>query len=68
MTKLKRVESDGWKPFKLDGAVFSDGYDEGLIGIEELTDYSLEKSNIKAKIVRTTNKSKKRSKVILFRF
>ncbi|KAL2717010.1 ATP-dependent RNA helicase DDX24-like [Vespula squamosa] len=64
MTKLKHVDSDGWKPFKLDGAVFSDGCAEGLIGIEELTDYNLEKSNKKAKIVVTTNKSKKRSKSV----
>nr|XP_050870019.1 ATP-dependent RNA helicase DDX24 [Vespula vulgaris] len=64
MTKLKHIESNGWKPFKLDGAVFSDGYAEGLIGIEELTDYNLEKSNKKTKIVATTNKSKKRSKSV----
>ncbi|XP_046818958.1 ATP-dependent RNA helicase DDX24 isoform X2 [Vespa crabro] len=64
MTKLKHVGFDEWKPFKLDGAVFSDGYANGLIGIEELTDYNLEKSNSKGKIVVTTNKSKKRSKSV----
>lgn len=62
MTKLKHVEPIGWKPLKLDGAIFSDGCADGLIGIEELTDYKLEKSSKKAKIVITDKKPKKRTK------
>lgn len=62
MTKLKHVEPIGWKPLKLDGSIFSDGCADGLIGIEELTDYKLEKSNKKAKIVITDKKPKKRTK------
>ncbi|XP_043518935.1 ATP-dependent RNA helicase DDX24 [Frieseomelitta varia] len=50
MTKKKHNNLSGWKPLKLEGSVFSNNV-EDLIGIEELTDYKLEKENNKTKIV-----------------
>lgn len=50
MTKRKQNTVSDWKPLKLEGSVFSGDID-GLIGIEELTDYELEKQNNKTKIV-----------------
>ncbi|KOX77239.1 ATP-dependent RNA helicase DDX24 [Melipona quadrifasciata] len=50
MTKKKHNNLSGWKPLKLEGSVFS-GNVEDLIGIEELTDYKLEKENDKTEIV-----------------
>lgn len=56
MGKIKKETSSRWKPLKLDGALFAEGVD-GLIGIEELTDYSIEKGNKKRKAVRSDEKS-----------
>ncbi|XP_076230971.1 ATP-dependent RNA helicase DDX24 [Calliopsis andreniformis] len=50
MPKVKQNNSKVWKPLTLEGSVFSNGV-EGLIGIEELTDYKLEKENNKEKTV-----------------
>ncbi|KAG5324186.1 DDX24 helicase, partial [Acromyrmex heyeri] len=55
MTKSKRVSDNGWKSVTLEGALLSNDI-EGLIGIEELTDYNLERSS-KGKIITTTVKS-----------
>ncbi|XP_018306369.1 ATP-dependent RNA helicase ddx24, partial [Mycetomoellerius zeteki] len=60
MTKSKRVNDNGWKPVTLEGALLSNDI-EGLIGIEELTDYSLERSK-KGKIVTTRVKSTEEKK------
>ncbi|KAK1130176.1 hypothetical protein K0M31_018316 [Melipona bicolor] len=63
MTKKKHNNLSGWKPLKLEGSVFS-GNIEDLIGIEELTDYKLEKENDKTKIVNCNEESnKKKDKV-----
>nr|XP_034181790.1 ATP-dependent RNA helicase DDX24 [Osmia lignaria]XP_034181791.1 ATP-dependent RNA helicase DDX24 [Osmia lignaria] len=61
MTKRKHNSVSDWKPLKLEGSVFSGGID-GLIGIEELTDYELEKQNNKTKIV-THNKEDNNEKI-----
>ncbi|CAL7938624.1 unnamed protein product [Xylocopa violacea] len=50
MTKKKNKKLGEWKPLKLEGSVFSSDVD-GLIGIEELTDYKLKKENNQIKIV-----------------
>jgi hypothetical protein len=52
MTKAKKINENGWKPLTLKGAILSNDI-EGLIGIEELTDYNLERSNKKGNIVTT---------------
>ncbi|XP_076681119.1 ATP-dependent RNA helicase DDX24 isoform X2 [Andrena cerasifolii] len=57
MSKIKRNNSSGWKPLTLEGSVFSAGVD-GLIGIEELTDYQLEQGNRKRKILVSDRKAK----------
>ncbi|XP_012252477.2 ATP-dependent RNA helicase DDX24 [Athalia rosae] len=49
MGKIKKEECAAWKPLKLDGAFISEGID-GLIGIEELTDYGVIRST-KRKLV-----------------
>lgn len=58
MTKTEKINDCEWKPVTLESTLLSNGI-EGLIGIEELTDYSLERSNKKGKIftteVRSTN-------------
>lgn len=54
MTKTK-VNDNGWKAVPLEGALLANSI--GLIGIEELTDYNLEKSNKKGKVVITKVKS-----------
>lgn len=64
MTKSKRVNDNGWKPVTLEGALLSNDI-EGLIGIEELTDYSLERSK-KGKIVTTRVKSTEEKKVSIY--
>lgn len=61
MAKVKRVES-GWKHVTLEGSLLSNGI-EGLIGIEELTDYSLERSSKKGKIVTTKVNSVEKNKL-----
>lgn len=49
MTKLKKGAGQGkWQALKLEGDFLS-GDVEGLIGIEELTDYKWEKGNKKSK-------------------
>ncbi|XP_076761647.1 ATP-dependent RNA helicase DDX24 [Xylocopa sonorina] len=50
MTKKKNKSIGEWKPLKLEGSVFSSDVD-GLIGIEELTDYKLKKEKNQIKIV-----------------
>lgn len=50
MTKKKHNSLSGWKPLKLEGSVFSSNV-EDLIGIEELTEYKLEKETNRTKIV-----------------
>ncbi|KAL0128779.1 hypothetical protein PUN28_003878 [Cardiocondyla obscurior] len=62
MGKIKRTNDD-WKPVTLEGAVLSNGI-EGLIGIEELTDYNLERSTKKGKLVTTQVKSSEQSKLV----
>ncbi|XP_078036621.1 ATP-dependent RNA helicase DDX24 isoform X2 [Augochlora pura] len=57
MPQVKQSDLNGWKPLTLDGSVFSGGVD-GLIGVEELTDYKLEKKNNKRKIVISNVRSK----------
>ncbi|XP_011305135.1 ATP-dependent RNA helicase DDX24 [Fopius arisanus] len=47
MTKIKRKGVKTWKPLTLEGAILSSGV-EGLIGIEELVDYSLENKSEKS--------------------
>ncbi|XP_046417990.1 ATP-dependent RNA helicase DDX24 [Neodiprion fabricii] len=61
MGKIKKDKSQTWKPLKLEGAFFAEGID-GLIGIEELTDYSLEKGTKKRKATRSDDKSDKGNK------
>lgn len=69
--KTKRINEDGWKPVTLEGTLLSNSI-EGLIGIEELTDYSLEhmqnkdphwQNRKKGKIITTEIKSAKKEKV-----
>ncbi|XP_031834227.2 ATP-dependent RNA helicase DDX24 [Nomia melanderi] len=50
MSKKKQSDLNAWKPLALDGSVFSGGID-GLIGVEELTNYKLEKESNTTKIV-----------------
>lgn len=59
MAKKKHSNLSIWKPLKLEGSVFS-GNVEDLIGIEELTDYKLEKENNKTKIVIYNDKNDKK--------
>ncbi|XP_046738712.1 ATP-dependent RNA helicase DDX24 isoform X2 [Diprion similis] len=61
MGKIKKDKSNTWKPLKLEGAFLAEGID-GLIGIEELTDYSLEKGTKKRKATRSDDKSDKGKK------
>ena len=65
MTKSKRINDNGWKPVTLDGALLSNDI-EGLIGIEELMDYNLERSNKKGKIITTKVKSTEEKKVSIY--
>ncbi|XP_012232773.2 ATP-dependent RNA helicase DDX24 [Linepithema humile] len=64
MTKTKKVNDSGWKPVPLEGALLSNS--TGLIGIEELTEYNLEKSSKKGKLViievKSTEEKKSASK------
>ncbi|XP_076644359.1 ATP-dependent RNA helicase DDX24 [Halictus rubicundus] len=50
MPSTKINNFNAWKPLTLEGSVFSGGID-GLIGVEELTDYKLEKKNNKTKVL-----------------
>lgn len=50
MSKRKQSDINAWKPLTLDSSVFSGGID-GLIGVEELTNYKLEKESNITKIV-----------------
>lgn len=52
----------GWKPVTLEGALLSNDI-EGLIAIEELTDYNLERSSKKGDVLITEVKSAKKKKV-----
>lgn len=65
MTKVKRVNNNEWKPVTLEGTLLSNGI-EGLIGIEELTDYNLERSSKKGKTVITEVKSTEKKKVSVY--
>lgn len=56
MTKIKRANDNEWKPVTLEGTLLSNGI-EGLIGIEELTDYNLERTSRRGKLVTTEVKS-----------
>ncbi|XP_063990842.1 ATP-dependent RNA helicase DDX24 [Diachasmimorpha longicaudata] len=47
MRKIKQKGSSSWKPLTLEGTILSSGV-EGLIGIEELADYSLENKSEKS--------------------
>lgn len=60
MTKTKKNDS-GWKPVPLEGALLSNSAE--LIGIEELTEYNLEKSSKKGKVIITEVKSTEKKKV-----
>jgi len=62
MTKTKRTRDSDWKPVTLEGTLLSNNI-EGLIGIEELTDYSLERSSKKGKVITTKVKSTEKKKV-----
>jgi len=62
MIKAKRVNENGWKAVTLEGAILSNDI-EGLIGIEELTDYNLERSSKKGNIITTKVKSAKKNQV-----
>lgn len=62
MTKSKHNSGDEWRPVTLEGAVLSSGID-GLVGIEELTDYNLERGNKKRNIITTNVISAKKKKV-----
>jgi len=62
MTKTKRTRDSDWKPVTLEGTLLSNDI-EGLIGIEELTDYSLERSSKKGKVITTKVKSTEKKKV-----
>lgn len=62
MRKTKQVSDNGWKPVPLEGAFLSNSV-EGLIGIEELTDYSLERSNKRGKVTTIQVTSDKQKKV-----
>ncbi|CAK9823763.1 ATP-dependent RNA helicase DDX24 [Anthophora retusa] len=50
MTKKKQSISSAWRPLKLEGSVLSGDVGD-LIGIEELTDYQLQKEDNRTKIV-----------------
>ncbi|CAK9801225.1 ATP-dependent RNA helicase DDX24 [Anthophora quadrimaculata] len=50
MTKKKQSNSSTWRPLKLEGSVLSGDVGD-LIGIEELTDYQLQKEDNRTKIV-----------------
>lgn len=65
MTKVKRTNNDGWKPVTLEGTLLSNNI-EGLIGIEELTDYNLERSSKKGKVVTIEVKSTEKKKVSIY--
>lgn len=58
MVKVKKSKPSKWKPLKLEGSFFSEGV-EGLIGIEELTEYNLEKRNRKRKVTNSDVKLEK---------
>ncbi|XP_053983890.1 ATP-dependent RNA helicase DDX24 [Hylaeus volcanicus] len=58
MSKMMKSNFSGWKPLTLEGSVFSDAVD-GLIGVEELTDYKLEKKNNKTNILICDGEKKK---------
>ena len=45
LPRREKIKSDGWKDVELEGAFLNSEVD-GLIGIEELTDYKLEDSKI----------------------
>ncbi|XP_022186152.2 ATP-dependent RNA helicase DDX24 [Nilaparvata lugens] len=46
MVKVKtNGKSLSWKPVEIDGSLFTEGGCEGLVGIEELTDYELTEDN-----------------------
>ncbi|GAB1870027.1 ATP-dependent RNA helicase [Camponotus japonicus] len=57
--KAKRINDSEWKPVTLEGTLVSNGI-EGLIGIEELTDYNLERNSKRGKIITTEVKSAKK--------
>jgi len=67
MTKVKRTNNNGWKPVTLEGTLLSNNI-EGLIGIEELTDYNLERSSKKGKVVTIEVKSTEKKKVSIYFF
>jgi len=62
MTRTKRTRDSDWKPVTLEGTLLSNNI-EGLIGIEELTDYSLERSSKKGNVITTKVKSTEEKKV-----
>ncbi|EZA59290.1 hypothetical protein DMN91_008515 [Ooceraea biroi] len=55
----KEVNDSGWKALTLEGSLLSNGI-EGLIGIEELTEYNLERSSKKGNLVTTKVKPKRK--------
>lgn len=63
MPKLKQNNSRAWKPVALEGSVFSSGI-EGLVGIEELTDYKLEEKDNAMKILICDSSSKNEKKKV----
>lgn len=62
MMKAKRVKDSEWKPVILEGTILSNDI-AGLIGIEELTDYNLERSSKRGNVVTTQVTSAKQTKV-----
>ncbi|XP_033212431.1 ATP-dependent RNA helicase DDX24 isoform X2 [Belonocnema kinseyi] len=61
LSKKKKVNSDGWKSVKFDGAIVNSEIGE-LIGIEEMTDYKLEDGKIISLNSSNSEKSTKRLK------
>ncbi|XP_032665529.1 ATP-dependent RNA helicase ddx24 [Odontomachus brunneus] len=64
MKESIQSNDDRWKPVTLEGAVLSSGV-EGLIGIEELTDYNLERNSKRGDVTITNVKSVEKKKKTL---
>lgn len=58
MPKIREIKSNGWKPVDLEGPILASSFD-GLIGIEELTDYTVTKGKKKSKIIQSTASKRK---------
>lgn len=62
MKESIQSNDDRWKPVTLEGPIFSSSV-EGLIGIEELTNYNLERSSKRGNVTITNVKSVEKKKV-----